>query len=1055
MAQKQYWKGLEELENTPEHQQIVENEFPQELPVMGNVSDKLLNAETPRRDFLKFLGFSTLAATVAASCEMPVRKAIPYAIKPEDITPGIANYYASSYVDNGEYCSVIVKTREGRPIMIEGNTSSLVTNGAVSARVIASTLSLYDKARLRQPLAEGKAVDTFDAVDTPIKQGLSAANGAIYIVTGSVLSPTTKVVVEQFKAKYPSAKHIQYDPISYSGLALANEATFGKKAIPSYHIEKAHTIFSLGADFLGSWLSPNEFSHGYNVNRKISAKNPTMSKHYQVEAMMSMTGSNADERATCRPSEYGKVAAALYQAITTGASPKVGSDKLNALIAAAAKDLKNNGLVLCGSNDTNVQIIVNAINNAIGAYGNTISWASQSNYKQGDDKAFAEFVTAMNAGQVGAVLIHGVNPSYDYFDSEKFNAGLAKVATTVSFSERLDETAAKCKFVVPDHHWLESWGDAEPKTGYYSFMQPTIAPLFKTRAFQDSLLKWADSTEDYYTIFNKYWVGALGQTAFDKALQDGVKQPETFTISGAAFSSANVDAAISAVNVYKSNPEGQYEVLIYESVAIGHGGSASNNPWLLEMPDPVTRATWDNYVCMSYKTAKEKFGYELTLHNQVVHDKKVVKVTVGNTTVSLPLVVLPGMHNDVIAIAVGYGRAETVGKAAANLGANVYPFGQYTGDSILNYNIAKVEGTSEWYPVAITQSHHSYEGREIIQEFTLEEFKKDPKFLLNKRRKDLGHYTTLHWEGHHDEGHEEKEMTAGEMAYKHDKDFEKNGTMYPVHEKHGIKWGMSIDLNTCTGCAACVIACQAENNVSVVGKDQVMMAHDMSWIRIDRYFSGNPEDSDSIQTIYQPMICQHCDNAPCENVCPVSATNHSDEGMNQMAYNRCIGTKYCANNCPYKVRRFNWFDWNGADSFADNLYYDGRTDDMNDDLTRMVLNPDVTVRSRGVMEKCSFCVQRLQEGKLQAKIEGRPLKDSDVSTACQRACAGDCITFGNVNDKESKIYKERYEDNSERLFYVLEYLHILPNVSYLSKIRNTDAVVAKDKTKDIFQLKNI
>lgn len=1051
MAQKQYWKGLEELENTPEYQQTVENEFSQDLPGVGKVSDKLFNAETPRRDFLKFLGFSTLAATVAASCEMPVRKAIPYAIKPEDITPGIANYYASSFVDNGEYCSVVVKTREGRPIMIEGNPASKITNGAISARVIASTLSLYDKARLRQPLAQGNPKDTMADIDTPIQKALAAANGAIYLVTGTVLSPTTQVVIDQFKSKYPTAKHIQYDPISYYGLALANDKSFGKKAIPSYHFENAKTIFSLGADFLGSWIAPNEFSHGYNVNRKITAKKPEMSKHYQVEAMMSMTGSNADERATCKPSEYGKVAAALYEAITTGAAPKVGSDKLNALIASAAKDLKNSGLVVCGSNDVHVQTIVNAINSAIGAYGTTISWATTSNYKKGNDEEFVAFVDAMNAGQVGAVLLHGVNPSYDYFDAEKFNAGLKKAGLTVSFAERLDETAANCQYVVPDHHWLESWGDAEPKAGYYSFIQPTIAPLFKTRAFQDSLLIWAGASDTYHTIFNKYWSDKLGQRAFDEALQNGVLEPENITLTGASFA-GNVGEAINAAKAAKGSAAEQYEVVIYESVAIGYGGSASNNPWLLEMPDPVTRATWDNYVCMSYKTAKEKFGYELTLHNQVVHDKKVVKVTVNGKTVELPLVVLPGMHNDVIAIAVGYGRAASVGKAAADLGKNVYPFGQYTNNSFLNHNICTIEGSSAWYPVAITQTHHSYEGREIIQEFTLDEFKKDPNFLLNKRKKELGHYTTLHWEGHHEE---DTTLTTGQQALKHDKDFEKNGTMYPVHEKHGIKWGMSIDLNSCTGCGACVVACQAENNVSVVGKEQVMMAHDMSWIRIDRYFSGNPDDPDTIQTVYQPMICQHCDNAPCENVCPVSATNHSDEGLNQMAYNRCIGTKYCANNCPYKVRRFNWFDWNGADSFEDNLYYDGRTDDINDDITRMVLNPDVTVRSRGVMEKCSFCVQRLQEGKLKAKLDGRPLQDSDVSTACQRACAGDCITFGNVNDTDSQIYKERYENNSERLFYVLEYLHILPNVSYLSKIRNTNTVIAKDKDLDVFQQKNI
>lgn len=1050
MAQKQYWKGIEELENTPEHQQIVANEFQQELPVVGEVSEKLFNAETPRRDFLKFLGFSTVAATVAASCEMHVRKAIPYAIKPEDITPGVPNYYASTFVDNGEAVPVVVKTREGRPIMIEGNTLSNITKGGTSARVIAATLGLYDKARLRQPIANGNAVDTFEGVDAPIKEALKAANGAIYLVTGTINSPSTNEVIKQFISAYPNAKHIQYDPVSYSGMILANEKSFGKKAIPSYHFENAKTIFSLGADFLGTWLATNEFNHGYTHNRKITAKNPVMSKHYQVEAMMSMTGSNADERATCKPSEFGKVAAALYQAITTGSAPKVGSDALNALIARAAADLKaNNGLVVSGSNDENVQIIVNAINNAIGAYGTTISWASTSNYKQGSDADFVAFVEAMNAGQVGAVLIHGVNPAYEYFDAEKFKTGLAKVGTSISFADRKDETAELCKFVVPDHHWLESWGDAEPKSGYYSFIQPTISPLFKSRAFQDSLLTWANASVDYNTLWNNFWVAKVGQSTFDKALQDGVLEPANVTLSGASFS-GNVDAAIAASTAVKG---GEFEVVLYQSVAIGYGGPWSNNPWLLELPDPVTKATWDNYVCMSYKTAKEKFNAELTLQNQVDPKKRVVKVTVNGKEVELPIVVLPGMHNDVIAIAVGYGRSEGVGKAAANLGKNVYPFVSFNG-ATFNYSaVAAIEETSTFYPVAITQTHHSYEGREIVHEFTLDEFKKDPNYLPNKRQKDLAHYTTLHWEGHHDEGHGEENKEFDALQF--EKDFEKNGTMYPVHEKHGIKWGMSIDLNTCTGCGACVVACQSENNVAVVGKDRALVAQDMAWLRIDRYFSGNPDDPDSIQTIYQPMLCQHCDNAPCENVCPVNATNHSSEGLNQMAYNRCIGTKYCANNCPYKVRRFNWFDWHGADSFEDNLYQDGRIDDMTDDITRMVLNPDVTVRGRGVMEKCSFCVQRLQAGKLQAKLEGRPLKDSDISTACQKACAGNCFTFGNVNDPESEIHQERYKNNKERLFYVLEYTHVLPNVSYMSKIRNTDTILAKSKETDIFQVKNI
>jgi len=1042
MSHKKYWKGIEELEQTPEHQQAVENEFQQDLPVLG-LSDNLLDATTPRRDFLKFLGFSTVAATLAASCEMPVRKAIPYAIRPdaELLTPSVPNYYASSFVDNGDFCSVIVKTRDGRPIMIEPNTLSTVTQGGISARVIAATLSLYDTARLRQPHVKGEPVDTFDKVDGPITQALTSAGGTIYLVTGTMLSPTSKEVISRFLAKYPNSKHIQYDAVSYSGMLLANEMSYGKRTLPSYHFDKVKTVFSIGADFLGTWLAPVEFSAGFAKTRKIlgkDAKNATMSKHYQVEGMMSLSGANADERATCKPSEYGKVAAALYAAVTGGAV-NTGSAKVDKLVKAAAADFKQgNGLVVCSSNDVNVQVIVNAINNAIGANGTTLDWAATSNYRQGIDSEMVNFVNAMAAGQVGAVLFHNVNPAYDYFDAEKFKSALGKVKLSVSFNDRKDETTQLCNYAVPDNHWLESWGDAEPRTGYYSFIQPTIAPLFKTRAFQDSLLIWSGSTEKYHDIYNQYWISKLGgQSNFDKALQDGVAEPANPVMGGASFS-GNVSDAISKATAVKGSG---YEVVVYETVAIGSGGAWSNNPWLQEMPDPITKATWDNYVCMAPVTAKTKFGAELTGINEVVRERKVLKVTVNGKSVSLPVVVVPGMHPDVVAVAVGYGRNAKVGRASTN-GQNAFPLVMFSDQTFSYANNAKVEATSVVYPVAITQTHLSSENRPIIREYTLEEFKSNPRALINERKEEMGHYTHLSWEGHE----------ADDPNADFDEEgFAKNGTMYPVHEKPGIHWGMSIDLNTCTGCAACVVACQAENNVSVVGKHEVLKSQEMSWIRVDRYFSGNPDDGDSIQAIFQPVMCQHCDNAPCENVCPVSATNHSSEGLNQMAYNRCIGTKYCANNCPYKVRRFNWFDFNGADAFADNLYEDGQRDDINDDLTRMVLNPDVTVRSRGVMEKCSFCVQRLQDAKLTAKKDGHPMKDGQAKTACQVACASDCITFGNVNDKGSAIYKVRHEDNKERVFYMLEQLHVLPNVNYLSKIRNASEVIAGKEGDGLYQ----
>lgn len=1040
MSQKQYWMGVEDLQENGASQQT--DEFNESLPF--DISGKLLDATTPRRDFLKYLGFSTAAAMLAASCEMPVRKVIPYAIKPDDIQPGVPNYYASTFVDGGDYCPIVIKTRDGRPIKVEGNEKSSITKGATSARVQASVLNLYDVARIRQPYADGHEV-TFEAVDRLIKDALASNSKEAYLVTSSILSPTTKEVINQFAAKYPNFKHVVYDAVSYSGMLLANEACYGKKALPSYHFNNAKTIVSIGADFLGTWLAPIEFAKQYSEGRKISAKNPVMSKHYQVEANHTISGAAADERAVCKPSEYGAVVVALYKAIN-GTAPSFASKKLNTVITKAAADLKNgNGLVVCGSNDVNIQTVVNAINAAIGANGTTINWAITSNYRQGIDSDMFNLVSSMNAGNVGAVLLQDVNPAYDYFQANKFTEGLKKVPVSVSFAVKMDETAQQCKYVIPDNNYLESWGDAEPKTGYFSLLQPGIAPIFKTRAFQDSLLTWADSNVSYGQYWNQYWMNKMGgQSNFDKALQDGVIEPLGDMPMGGASFAGNIDAAIG--NIQSKKASGGMEVIVYEKVSMGKGGAWSNNPWLQEMPDPITKATWDNYVCVSPKKAKE-LNEELTSITEVVTKKRVLKVTANGQELTLPMVVVPGLHNDVIAIALGYGRNEKVGRAAANTGKNAFPLRVWNGVTFDNYTSATIDKTSDTYDVAITQTHLSHEGRPIIHEFTLEDFKKNPNHLAEEREEEIAKYSFLPWdaekegEEHGVAAHEEKhEAGAGDLQDM-EEGFRNNGTLYPNYISPGIHWGMSIDVNSCIGCGACLMACQAENNVSVVGKTHVLKAQEMHWLRIDRYFSGMPDDPDTIQTLFQPMMCQHCDNAPCENVCPVSATNHSSEGLNQMAYNRCIGTKYCANNCPYKVRRFNWMDWNGADCFQDNLYEDGRRDDLNSDLTRMVLNPDVTVRSRGVMEKCSFCVQRLQDAKLAAKKEGRPMKDGEARTACQQSCPTDAIVFGNVNDKESEIYRLRTKEHPERMFYVLEQIHTLPNVSYLAKVRNTDFLV--------------
>ena len=1066
MSDKKYWQSFGEFGNSEVFQQSSQNEFHEELPLDGLDGKSLLDAKTPRRDFLKYLGFSTAAAALAASCEMPVKKVIPYVNKPDELIPGVANYYATTFVSGGDVIPVVAKVRDGRPIKLEGNELSTVTKGGTSARVQASVLDLYDTARLRYPIqmANGapQEVSTFEAFDKLVADAMSGLSGSVVLLTGTINSPTTKQVISEFLAKYPGSKHVQYDADSYSGLILANEATHGKRMIPSYQFENAKVIVSLGADFLGTWLSPVEFGWQYVQGRKIDEKNPSMSKHYQFESMLSMTGGNADDRYTHRPSETGAVALALLaelgggggSASLTTASPSL-NPKLKAGISKAAKDLaanKGNALVVCGSNNPNVQIIVNAINEAIGANGTTINWGKAMQTRQGIDSDMNALVTDMEAGKVGALFVYDVNPAYDYYDADKFKTSLQKIKATISFNDRIDETTELCKYAIPAPHFLERWGDAEAKAGHISMMQPTIAPLFRTRAFEDSLLKWSGNNTSYENYFQQYWIGKLGGLdGYEKALQDGVVQPaggwtsyppataspeaaQVLKASAAGtFNNAKVTEAASAIGSMKKG--GNLELVLYQSVAMGVGNQ-SNNPWLLELPDPITRASWDNYAIVSPKFLKDNWGVDLGNRRQAdkfeVHpDREVIKIKAGGKEITLPIIPVPGIANDVIAIAVGFGRQSAkpentgiyIGKAAVGAGKNAFPLIGFNG-ATAEWSVSDIsfEKTGETYKVAQGQTHNSYEGRtEVVKELTLEDFRKSPNEIFEEREKDLSHYGGI-------EG------------------FEKEGTLYGVYDKPGIHWGMSIDMNSCFGCGACVVACHAENNVSVVGKSEVLRYHDMHWLRIDRYFSGNLEDPDDIQTVFQPMLCQHCDNAPCENVCPVAATNHSSEGLNQMAYNRCIGTRYCANNCPFKVRRFNWADYTGADSFPNNQDQQGvgKLDDavfmMNDDLTRMVLNPDVTVRSRGVMEKCTFCVQRLQDGKLKAKKENRPLKDmEDVRTACQQACPSDAIVFGNVNDKQSNISKTRV-NNKQRLFYALEELHVLPNINYLAKVRNTEAI---------------
>ncbi|MCB9364726.1 MAG: TAT-variant-translocated molybdopterin oxidoreductase [Flavobacteriales bacterium] len=1047
---KKYWKGLEQLNEDPNFLASTKNEFPEDIPVdefLGD-ADSLENSSTTRRDFLKFLGFGIAAASLAA-CETPVTKAIPYLNKPEEVTPGVANFYASTYYDGNDYAPILVKTREGRPIFISGNTSSTLTKGAVNARINSSVLSLYDNNRLKSPLVNGKESD-WTTVDKTIKNELTGAKN-IRVLSSTIISEATKQIINDFTGVKTVEEDVeqkevlvQYNPISYSGILNANKESFGKKAIPTYNFKKAKTIVSVGADFMGNWLDSLMYVNDYAQTRK--PDNDWMSKHYQIEANMSLSGTNADVRIPVKPSEYGAVLAQLYSKLGGGIS--ASDTKYDTYISAIAKDLKSSkgeSIVVCGSNDKNVQIIVNAINSLLGNYGKTIDLNRHSNTKQGDDFALNALIAEMNAGEVDALFIYGVDPVFTLGDT--FKSALAKVKLTVSFATKLNDTASACKFVCPDNHALESWNDANPVNGYYSLGQPTISKLFNTRQAQESFLTWAGNTTSYYDYLRTYWEKNIftkqsSQLFFadfwNKILHDGVVEFPIESIEVIPFN-GNVSAAYNEIKTVKG---GDLEIELTQNTGIGDGVGA-DNPWLQEMPDPITKVTWDNYVTM-HPVEMEAKGYNTRLGQEEAMN--VVNVTVnGQTVENLPVVPQPGQAKGTIGLALGYGKK--VGNQKEIVGKNAYPLVASTEKGISYYGVATLANveTDQPYKIACTQVHQTIMGRDsIIRETTFDVFK-------NGKKED---YNPAHTLLAHENGETVEKLTKEFNIWEKDQ---------PV-ENIGHRWGMSIDLNTCIGCSACVTSCIAENNIPVIGKDEVRRARIMHWMRIDRYYASNYQDAgdiagtldktkeatgkgttfsyqemetpaDNPMVVHQPMMCQHCNHAGCETVCPVAATTHSNEGLNMMAYNRCIGTRYCANNCAYKVRRFNWYNYTGYKKFTD-------INPSQDDLGRLVLNPDVVVRARGVMEKCSMCVQQIQAGKLEAKKAGTKVVDGSIQTACSTACPTNAITFGDLNDKESLV---RTGMDNDRSYRVIEEKGQEPNIYYQTKVRNLKSSKVESK----------
>jgi molybdopterin-containing oxidoreductase family iron-sulfur binding subunit len=1066
---KKYWKGVDELKETPEFLQNRDQEFPKETSVEEFLNEEgVAESSTARRDFLKFLGFSVAAATVAA-CEAPVVKAIPYVNKPENVTPGMPTWYASTYYDGNSYASIMVKTREGRPIFIKGNKDHGITQGNANAQIIASVLGLYDSSRLTTPTKNGEN-STWSAVDGEIKSAIAkvkAKGGKITLVSNSIISPLTSTAIQTLATSFGSTpenetfEHIQYDAQSYAGIRNANKESFGEAFIPDYNFSEAKTIVSVGADFMNGWLLSTQYTAQYGKRRNPDGE--WMSKHFQFESNMSIAGSNADGRGMIKPSQQANVLAYMLKAMgspVSGVSTEL-SKQATAVADTAIKALKATkkaSLVIAGSNNTAVQILTNKLNMLLGAYSTTINVNDKLNMFMSEDDKMNKFVNKVIAGKGSdMVLFYGVNPAYSLSNGEAFGKALKKMGNTVSFASHPDETASNCVYICPDHHALESWNDFNPKTSHYAIAQPTIRPLHNTAAAQESMLVWAGAanrggkdSKVTYDLIAKNWK----QYGFDVQTEEtdwdtywgmaihnsvGPDTPVAGTVP--TFN----ESALSGLSS-KLPKGGALEVQLYQKAGIGIGDQA-NNPWLQELPDPISKVTWDNYITMNPVEMGE--NYRTTFDQETGLNTATVKV--GSKSITLPVYPSPGQAPGTVGIALGYGRGangEKIGTAAFQtkeyggnvmndegnakpIGANAFDFVNMENGTMSYSAVATINKEEEIYLIAATQIHHTVMARNsIVRETTLGTYKGKDKSAYNKDWT----LQKLDENGHHVEA----PMAEFDLWDAH-----------PV-EKIGHRWAMTVDLNGCIGCGACLIACQSENNVPVVGKDEVRRGREMHWLRIDRYFASDVEAAvgtrdkhdlskmeffakaeiaaENPTVVHQPMMCHHCNHAPCETVCPVAATNHSNEGLNQMAYNRCIGTRYCANNCPYKVRRFNWFNYPSYKKFTE-------VNPAQDDLGRMVLNPDVTVRTRGVMEKCSFCVQRIQAGKLVAKTEERPVMDGDITTACADACPTNAIIVGDWNDLKSIV---RTSSDDKRAYQALEEVGVKPNVWYKTKVRNNE-----------------
>ncbi len=982
-----YWRSLAQIEDRPEFRAALEREFPEgasELP-----------EGITRRDMMRLVGASLSLAGVVG-CRRPVEEIVPFVTAPEDLVPGIPRHYATTMPFRRSAYGLVVESHEGRPTKIEGNPAHPSTQGASSSLVQASILGLYDPDR-SQTLTQNGARKTWSDFVTAwgqLSQAHAADEGAgLAILSESFSSPTLARLASELRERFPRVQWATYDAVSDENRLAGLRSATGRDLDLVLRFDRAAVILALDADPLLTDPEMIRHARGFASGRG-TPSGQGMNRLYAVEGVYSLTGAMADHRLRLQSGQIAPFLAALAARL---APPNAGTANLSATglqgvesrwVDAIAKDLlahRGKGLIVAGERQPPaVHAAVCALNTHLGNTGQTVSYYETKDASLPSKGSLSSLVSAMKGGAVKTLVVLGGNPVFDAPADLDFAAAMAKVPQTIALGHGVDETSSKAKWHIPRAHYLESWGDARAVGGPLSVVQPLILPLFGGRSAVEVLgLMVGDQDRPGYDIVRETWTPLLGEEAFDKkwnrVLHDGLlagsELPEVAPdLKGEPF--AELARLVGSAPAGKAGSSDRLEIVFLPSPSL-HDGRFANNGWLQELPDPLTKLTWDNPALVSPKTA-DALG---------LASEDVIAVDYSGRSLELPVSILPGMADGVVALTVGYGRSNA-GRIGSGVGFDAFRIRRSTAPGFDEGG--KIRKLARTYSLSATQDHGSMEGRPLVRESTLSELRSEPA----------------------------SRPEGGESAHALGV-FEEEPHHFSLWKEHtydqGHQWGMTIDLNTCIGCNACMTACQSENNVPVVGKDQVKRGREMHWLRVDRYFSGEPAGSPEI--VFQPVPCMQCEDAPCEQVCPVAATVHDAQGLNVMVYNRCIGTRYCSNNCPYKVRHFNFFNF---------------TKDT-PNILKLAMNPDVTVRARGVMEKCTYCTQRINSAKIDAKLAGRELRDGDVKTACQQACPASAIQFGDLRDRSSRVVKAKADP---RNYALLEELNTKPRTTYLAKVRN-------------------